>query len=359
MNKKSQFVRAANLMSALIVLFLLSACDSENPSQQMAESIVRPAKLMEVGRGNNTKMLSYPAIVQSRNLSSLAFQVGGRLDELLVVEATLVEQGDVLAKLDQRDLQTKLMSAKAQYENADSEYQRALRLIEQDAIARSVLEQRKTQVEVSKSLLESAEKALDDAVLVAPFAGAVSKVFVEKQQIVQAGETAMTILGKGNYEALINLPASIVATSQSRKDDRSDIYIVLDAAPERQIPADFAEVSLEADVVSQTYAATFTFEVPTDLVILPGMNAIVWINGPRSSEERLSIPLTAIAIDGDQKYVWVVDHKSMIVSRRNIIIEDGIGIELNVSSGLKSGELVVAAGVSSLSEGMKVRPWTK
>jgi multidrug efflux pump subunit AcrA (membrane-fusion protein) len=92
------------------------------------------------------------------------------------------------------------------------------------------------------------------------------------------------------------------------------------------------------------------------------MNAVVWFKDPSKSHaniNNLSVPLTAIAIDGEQKYVWLVDKDSMRVSRRDIMIEAGVGVNLNVISGLQSGEMIVAAGVSSLSEGMKVRSWSK
>ncbi len=88
------------------------------------------------------------------------------------------------------------------------------------------------------------------------------------------------------------------------------------------------------------------------------MNAVVSFRNPSNSNanlSKLSVPLTAIAIDGEQKYVWLVDKDSMKVSRRDIVIEAGVGVNLNVISGLQSGEMIVAAGVSSLSEGMKVR----
>lgn len=63
--------------------------------------------------------------------------------------------------------------------------------------------------------------------------------------------------------------------------------------------------------------------------------------------------------DSDQKYVWMANRESMIVTRRNIAVEDGVGASLNVSRGLELGETSVAAGVSTLSEGMKVRLWLK
>ena len=347
----------------ICAVFLLTACGPEPPlAENETEAPVRPAKLIEIGHTNNNNFLNYPAIIQSRQLSMLTFEVGGMLKELMVVEAQKVKKGEVLAQLDQRDLLAKLKSARAQYENADAEYQRASRLIKEDAISTSELEQRKSKRDVSKSQLETAEKALQDSVLVAPYSGAIAKVSIEKRQLVQPGKTAITILGKEGLEAQINLPSSIIAKAREQKEPATDSYIVLDAAPSRHIPAIFKEASLEADTASQTYEVTFAFEAPGDLVILPGMNAIVWFKDPSKSMSnisKISVPLTAIVTDGNQKYVWVVDSSSMTVSKRNIVVETGVGASLGVISGLESGETIVGAGVSVLSDGMKVSPWSK
>ena len=347
----------------IFAVFFLVACDSESPStKKEAATQIRPAKLIEVGQVNTDDFLNYPAVIQSQQSSVLTFEVGGMLIELMAIEAKKVKKGEVLAKLDQRDFLAKLKSARAQFENADTEYQRALRLIKEDAISRSVLEERKAQRDVSKAQLETTEKALEDSVLVAPYSGNVAKVLIEKRQIVQPGKPAISILGEGGLEAKINLPSSIIAKARKRKKKEVDSYVVLEAAPNRRIPAIFKEASLEADAASQTYEVTFTFKAPKGLNILPGMNATVWFKDPSklaTGISKASIPLTAIVTDGDQKYVWVVNKESMIVSRRNITVEDGVGMNLNVSSGLELGETIVAAGVSSLSEGMKVRLWIK
>jgi len=348
---------------ALLIVFLLVACDSGTPlPDEKVETLVRPAKLMEVGQTIDGELLNFPAVTQSRQLSVLSFEVGGMLNELMVIEAQKVNKGDVLAKLDQRDLLTQLKSVRAQFENADTEYQRALRLIKQDAISSSELEERKSKRDVNKSQLEIAEKALQDSVLVAPYSGAIAKVAIKKRQIIQAGEPAITILGKQGLEAKINLPSSIFARAGAREKPATNSYLVLDAAPERQIPVIFKEASLEADEATQTYEVTFAFEAPENLIVLPGMNAVVWFKDPRKSSANLSkssVPLTAIGVDGEQKFVWVVDKTSMKVARRNVVIGAGVGVNLNITSGLESGEMIVAAGVSSLSEGMQVRPWSE
>jgi RND family efflux transporter MFP subunit len=356
-------MRTTSPALAVFMTFLLVACDSGTPPpEKKTETLVRPAKLIEVGQANNNNFLNYPAVIQSRQRSVLSFEVGGMLKELTVIEAQRVKKGEVLAKLDQRDLLAKLTSARAQFKNANTEYQRALRLIKQDAISSSKLEERKSTRDVNKSQLKTAEKALQDSVLVAPFSGAIAKVSIKKRQIIQPGEPAITLLGKQGLEAKINLPSSILAKAERQEKPATDSYLVLDAAPDRQIPVMFKEASLDADEATQTYAVTFSFDTPEGLVILPGMNAVVWFKDPSKSHaniNNLSVPLTAIAIDGEQKYVWVVDQNTMMVSKRNVIVEADVGASAGIISGLESGETIVAAGVSALSEGMKVSKWSK
>ncbi len=362
MRTKISFI-ILSLSLIFFTLFFLTACGSESPSlKKKAEALIRPAKLIEIGQKNSDNFLNYPAVIKSQRLSTLSFEVGGVLKELSVVEAQEVKQGEVLARLDQRDLLAKLKSVQAEFDIADAEYQRAVRLIKGDAIPRSELEQRKSKRDVSNAQLEIAEKALQNSVLVAPYAGNIAKISIRKQQAVKAGESAIAILGKGGLEASINLPSSIIAKSKKQKESKANSYLTLSVAPDRRIPALYKEVALDADPVSQTYEVTFTFEAPKELNILPGMNATIWFKDPGNPDletSKASIPLRAIMNDGDQKYVWVVDRESMIVTRRNITVEDGIGTYLNVSSGLELGETIVAAGVSLLSEGMKVRPWLK
>lgn len=353
----------ASLCLTLTSILLLAACDSGTTStEQKKEVLVRPAKLIQIGQTDSNEYLNYPAVIQSQQLSVLTFEVGGMLNELLVLEAQLVQKGDVLARLDQRDLKAKLNSARAQFENADAEYQRALKLIKEDAISRSVLEERKSKRDVNKSQLETAQKALQDSVLIAPYSGAIAKVSIEKQQIVQPGKPAITLLGKEGLEARINLPSSIIAKATKQNKPSTDSYLVLDTAADLRIPAMFKEVSLEADAASQTYEVIFSFENPKGINVLPGMNAVVWFKDPSksaSASSELSIPLTAIGIDGDEKYVWVVDISSMTVSKRTIETEQDVGTRIAVINGLKPGETIVSAGISALSEGMKVSRWSK
>ena len=346
-------------------LIFLTSCGKKD-GEQVREPSVRPVKLITLSEGSHLQTTSYPAVLDSAQSSDLSFQVGGMIAELAVGESETVQEGDVIARLDQRDFQSQAISARVQFENADVEYQRAVRLSRADAIARSVLDQRKSQRDVARTQLDTAEKALDDTVIRAPFTGLIADRPVSARQIVSAGETIATLIGTENLagggigEATINVPAAVIARAQ--QSETRNAFVILDVAPDNRIEATFKKASLLADSASQTYSVTFTFDPPSDLIVLPGMQAAVELSESRTTTEsqspRVSVPLSAILSDGTARYVWIIDPDSMTVSKREVTVADGIGESALVTEGLVPGETIATAGASYLSEGMQVRPWT-
>jgi RND family efflux transporter MFP subunit len=341
-------------------LLFIASCEKDKV-EPTRDPAVRPVKLVTLTSTSDVQTSKYPAVIDAEAFSELSFQVPGLIEEVAVVNGQQVEQGDLIARLDQRDYKSQLASARSQFQNAEAEYQRAVRLLEQDAIARSVLEQRHAQRDVSKAELDTAEKAMADTVLRAPFTGVVVQVPLRERTTVSAGEVVAAIMSSAVLEANIDVPASVIARSQETETLSS--FVILDAAPENRIEATYKEAMLLADTVSQTYQVTFTFTPPTDLVVLPGMNAIVEVIEVRKSEEgatqRISVPLSAIVSDGESRYVWVVDQESMTVSRRKVTVADGIGEIAVITEGLALDETIATAGASFLAEGMQVRPWAE
>ncbi len=345
--------------AAILAGLLLVSCGDEE-SVQVKKQAVRPIKLLTIEAANSRRYSRYPAIIDAAQLSELSFQVGGRLQELTVKEAQEITEGTIIAKLDQRDFESSLAAAKSQYNNANEEYKRAVNLSKKNSISKSVLEQRKSQRNVAKAQLDSAQKALEDTVLVAPFSGLVAQVSVTHLQHISAGELVATLIDVSVLEATVNIPANFVAQIESRTNRSA--HVMLDAAPDARIEAVYKEATLLADSTSQTYAVTFAFVPPANLNILPGMNATVEFasSSVNASEQsnRVSVPLAAVLSDGSAQYVWVVDNDKMTVSKRGVSVAEGIGETIVVTDGIHPGETIAGAGAAYLAEGMQVRPWT-
>ncbi|MGH1439064.1 MAG: efflux RND transporter periplasmic adaptor subunit [Cellvibrionaceae bacterium] len=348
-------LRRICLFLFVVTMALLVAC-AEKEQQTITEPAVRPIKLITIAAPDSKQSNRYPAVIDAAQSSSLSFEVGGVVEKVFVKASQEIEKGAIIAQLRQRDFRNQVTSAQAQFKNAEDEYQRALRLSKENAIAKNVLDQRKTQRDVAKSSLDSAKKALDDTVLLAPFNGVIAALPIKELQAIQPGTEAASIIDLTALEASIDMPASVIATVEQRSDKQA--FVFLDAAPSKKIEATFKKATLVADTVSQTYKVVFSFTPPEDLLILPGMNAtLIAESNADAANINAAIPLAAILSEGNQQYVWLVDNDLMTVSKRLIEVEPGIGNSLRVSKGLSAGETIAGAGAAYLSEGMKVRSW--
>ena len=335
------------------MVLAIAGCSGE--SEPPVESPVRPAKLLVVSPADNVRTVSLPAVIDAAATAELAFQVSGLVAAIAVREGESVAAGTEIARLDQRDLKTELTTAQANHHAAEVEFQRAERLIVENAISRAVHEQRQTQLEVAQAALEAARNRLDDSVLRSPFAGVIAALHVEAHQNIAPQQVVVTVQSIGVAEAVVQVPAALVANS--RRIEPLETVVVLDAVPAKPVPATFHSIVTRADPVAQTFEVRVSFTPPPELRILPGMTGTVRsklvIAG--NGVAQIVVPIEAILSEADARYVWVVDVDSMTVSKRPVTLGDGVGETLPVLAGLAVGETIVAAGVSYLHEGMRIR----
>ena len=351
-------MNSAKLGLLCAVVFLITACGEVAPVK--AEPVVRTAKLIEIAPSKDIENFRYPAVISAFDSSKVTFQVPGLLQDIKVKEGETVRKGQVLARLDQRDYKTALQSAQAQYDNASLEYERAKRLIESDAISRSVLEQRESQHDIAKANLSQSQKALNDTVLKAPFNAVVADVHIKNFETAAAGQAIMTLQSEGLSQALVQVPASVVVNSE--QIELIDVYLSLDADPTLELPAVLSENLAIADQNTQTIEARFKFTPPKALVILPGMTGTlngqyrIVTDSPIITQNPI-VPISAVQSEAGKTYVWVVDSSTMRVSKQAVTVHPGVSNTVVVSGGLSVGDVIVGAGGHYLTEGAQVRPY--
>lgn len=338
-------------------LIILAAC---SPAvEEVPQEVIRPAKLIEITSTSNVQTLRSPAIIQASQSSDLTFQVGGEITSLSVVEGQEVRKGAIIARLNQRAYRNEVSQAKTAFDAAKVEYDRAERLIAGNAISRSVFEQRKSQLDVARAQLDTANKAIEDTILRSPFSGVIATKHAKKFQNVQPLEKIVTLQTTGAAEAEVQIPSSMIA--QSGRFNFTDTSVFLDTAPDQKIPASFLSIATQADPATRTYAVKYGFTPPESLTILPGMTATVQVTATIQDEgasaEQIRVPLGAILSEGEAQFIWVVDKETMTVSRREISVGPTIGESLVVETGLQAGETIVGAGASYLNEGQKIRQY--
>lgn len=339
----------------LCLVLALGGCGSSRDGDDPVA--VRPAKLIEIETANDERSLTLPVVIEAQASTKMTFQVGGLLSSLSVVGGQPIQQGDEVARLEQRDFANAVTQAQAQFDQAETAFGRADRLIKENAIARSVFDQRKTQLDVARAELDTARKRLEDSVLRAPFDGVIAQVPAKAYESVSPQETIAVIQSIGAAKAQAQIPATVVA--RSGQIEPLALQIVLDAAPEQAVPATLLSVDTRADPASQTFEAEFSFNPPEGVVILPGMTGVLDMTLRVSQKgvrgEQLMLPLEAILSAGSQQFVWLVDPDTMKVSKRTVEVGAGIGERIPIVSGLSTGDLVVGAGAPYLHEGVQVR----
>ena len=210
-----------------------------------------------------------------------------------------------------------------------------------------------------RTQLQSAIDTLSDATLRAPFDGIIAKRSVDNFANVQAKDAIATLQKLATLDLTFAVPGPDVPQLAARKVTMTSV-VVLDSLPGQSYKAELVEFSTEADPATQTYRARMSISPPEGTVILPGMAGQVVLTDSDTNGTGLAVPLRAVtsAPDG-AAFVWLVSQPDNKVTKRPITTGTASGGNVLVSDGLKAGDVLVVAGLSSLEESMVVRPITK
>lgn len=346
-----------------LTLGLLTAGCKEQQVEQ--EPVVRPIKIGTIGSLDAASVREYPGTIRAFQNAEMGFEVQGLITEFLVREGDLVGRGKVLARLDDRDYQAGLRSARAVLRKAQADLTRSLNIFEQDsgAISLRTIDTHRRAVDVADAKLAVARKALEDTRLRAPFSGRMARKLVEDFANVAAKQPVLILQDTSTLEVEINVPERDVVHGRTNRSDaeltkRAKPQVIVSALADRSFPAQVKEFATTADPVTRTFAVKLTFDNPEDVNILPGMTARVRV--VIDPKLAWSVPVMAAQADENGKsYVWKVDASNMTVSRTPVELGELFGDRVRIRSGVEEGDMLAVSGVTQLREGMKVRKYER
>jgi RND family efflux transporter MFP subunit len=353
-------MKARFLLPGLALLLLTTAC-KEAPAPEAPAA--RPVKLLTIGGTQSGGELEYPGMVGAAKEAEVAFEVAGRITKLPVEEGDKVKKGAVLARLDARDYQSAVDAANADLNAARAEHERLKALFARSAVSRQELDTARRNKEVAETSVQRARKALEEARLVAPFAGTVAKKFVDEFQNVQAKQPVVLLQDDSGLEIRIAVPEGDLGRVKPGLDPKdasakAKPMVEVSSFPGRKFPATMKSFSTTADPATRTFSAAFSFEKPDDIVIRPGMTARLTATLPDAGGVEavgsVLIPSVAIRDDGAGSFVWVVDD-AMAVAPRSVEMGELVGDQVKIVGGLDAGDVIVTSGVQQLREGVTVR----
>ncbi|WP_329956579.1 efflux RND transporter periplasmic adaptor subunit [Collimonas humicola] len=340
-------------------LFLLAACSK---APEKAEDI-RPVRVTVLSPANADVTSELPGAVQARYESQLGFRVGGKIIARQVDLGTVVKRGQVLMRLDPKDLQlaqaqavAAVTSAASNRDTAKADLKRYQELRDKNFVSQAVLDAKDTAFKAAQATYDQAEAAFKGqlnqtayATLESDVDGVVTAINAEAGQVVAAGTPVVSVARQGAKEVVVGAPENQV--DQLRRS--SDVQVRLWADPKQLIRGTVREVSPIADPVTRTYAIKIAIPDDTPNVKL-GMTAYASFIS-KTSDDAIKVPLTALLRVQEHSVVWVVDGGAVHQVRQvPVEITGQHGNEVWIQGALKAGQQVVTAGVNQLKPGQKV-----
>jgi RND family efflux transporter MFP subunit len=329
--------------------------------------VAQPVKILTVGGAGGVASFEFPGVIAPSQNAEPAFEVPGKIVEFPVDEGQAIDEGAVIARLDPRDYEAEVDKARANVKKTETDLERYQTLYKKGVSPLTDVERAQRFYEVSEANLRTAEKALEDSVLRAPFAGTVARKLVEDFQNVQAKQPIIILQDESTLQIDVNVPERDFARMTpgltiEERNRMATIRVFISSIPGRSFPGWIKEFSTTADPVTRTFKATFAFAPPDDVTVRPGMTAKVTGSAAdtRAPAGAVSVPARAVLTDETgEAFVWVVDPETMKVKRTPVVAGDLSGESIAIQSGLAGGDQIAISGVHQLRDGMQVRRFGK
>jgi RND family efflux transporter MFP subunit len=358
------------------------------PAAEVRTVVAREAQ----GRGAAT-VLNASGYVTARRQATVSAKFTGRVTEVLIEEGMEVEEGQVLARLDDSNLQPALALAQAQLVSAQRgkqetealltearlTFERSRQLVERGlaseaeldrsrALARSLeaqLQRKQADVEVAARQVDIYRQQLEDSIIRAPFAGVVVAKNAQPGEMISpvSAGGGFTRTGIGTIVDMASLEIEIDVNEAyiNRVAPGQAVVATLDAYPDWKIPCHVIAIIPTADRQRATVEVRVGFD-SLDPRILPDMGVKVAFQDADAGQGAapagapgpggVLVPAEAIRREQGRDYLFVV--REGVAERRAVAAIARNGSAL-VQSGLAPGERVVIEGPADLADGAAVR----
>jgi len=305
-----------------------------------------PVKVARVRREPiSTYILTHTTLEAQRQVDVIA-RVSGLVEWLGVEEGDKVQEGQVLAKLDDQELVLELERTQAQVENYRRLYERARDMYQKDLISRESFENTKYQYETAKAQYESARLRVEYARIRSPIMGILTRRFIELGGQVTINQKVFTVADYDTLFARIYVPEKEIKKVSIGQKAR----ITVEAFPDQSFWGRVKMISPVVDPASGTVKVTI--EIPKrQTELLPGMFASVYII-TETHPQALVIPKRALLLESETDRVFVCQEG--VARQREVKLGFSDQDRVEVLKGLEEGEQVVIIGQEGLREGARV-----
>jgi HlyD family secretion protein len=390
--KQGQAGRPWGWLLALLVVLIAAGWIWQTWGRSQAIEVTTVLARETSSAPKDRTVLNASGYVTARRAATVSSKITGKVVEVFIEEGMKVEEGKILARLDDTNVKASLHLSEARLESAqkaleetsvrvkeaDQELKRQADLVknkiatqadydhaEASALAiKARLEQQRADVVVAQRQLAADQQQLDDTIIRAPFTGIVTS------KNAQPGEMISPISAGGGFTrtgictivdmASLEIEIDVNENYINRVEPGQPVEAVLDAYADWKIPCKVIAIIPTADRQKSTVKVRVGF-IKLDPRILPEMSAKVAFreSAPTVSTNSapavrtISLPKDGIRQHDGHDVVFVVEDGR--ARRRAVTVANQAGDEAVISAGLSAGERVITGTPKGVTDGAAVR----
>jgi membrane fusion protein (multidrug efflux system) len=271
---------------------------------------------------------------------------GGTIQQLRFNLGDHVSQGQVLAVIDTRIQQLDLQKAESNAEKLKRDLQTYTELLAGQAATQEKVNEVKQNYLDAANQVSQVRKQIADASIKAPTSGTISAKPVEQGVYANAGTEIATIVNLSQAKVQLNL----TETEVYQVKQGQAVKITTDVYPGQVFNGKISFISPQADE-THNYQVEIMAENKEGSLLRSG--TFVYADFSRkTTQSLLLIPREALTESVKDASVYVVENGIVHLKPIKTGIEAGAMIQ--VTSGLKAGEVVVTSGQINLKDGTQV-----
>lgn len=315
-----------------------------------------PVKRLELEQG-----LAISGALKAVNTALVKARVPGELQGLSVREGERVRAGQIIARVDASEYQSRVQqaqqqaqAAKAQIDIARRNFENNRSLVEQGFISKTALDASSANLAAAEASYRAAQagtevanKSLADTVLRAPISGLISQRMVQNGERVAVEARIVEIVDLDRLELEASLSAS---ESLDVRLDQSAVLQIEGAAK----PVTAKVVRINPSAVAGSRAVLVYLAVDAT----PGLRQGLFAQGTLATGrlQTLALPLSAVRTDKPQAYVQLVSNNQVAHQNVEIGARGEVGGQSMVEvKGLSEGVNVILGSVGALREGSAIK----
>lgn len=281
-----------------------------------------------VSRHEITHAIYATGVVEPVYWTKLAPEKTGRLTEIIHNEGSSVTRGDVVGRMESRQVEERLEEARAHLSYAAKEAARSRILIDSGGVSRSHAEDTERELKEASGRVHAIEREIEDLKLITPIDGVVLRREAEIGETVQAG---VPVFWVGKPKPL-RITAEVDEEDIGRVKPGQTSLLKMDAFPNQVFEGHVSEITPQGDPVNKVFRVRIA--LPDDAPLLINMTAEVNIITERMAN-ALVIPSTSEA-DG---FVWRIAEGRPVKTLVKIGLRNDT--QLQVLEGLHENDVIL------------------